>query len=159
MFVLGHIGIGRQLVGSRGRALPALPLLLGMLLPDLIDKPLYYLHISSFISCTRTFGHTGLLLALIMVFAYVRRSSTFLALGLGMATHLALDCLLDLPTSDSRSALIAVTWPFLDSHFATFEMSMVDHLRRLFAAPVMVSELIGLGLIVWEYWRSRQARV
>jgi hypothetical protein len=158
MFVLGHIGIGRRLVGFRGRALPTLPLLLGTLLPDLIDKPLYYLHLSRVVSCTRTFGHTGLLLALVLGLAYLRRSKALLALGLGMATHVALDCLLDFLTSDSRSALIAFAWPLLDLHFATVDMSVLDHLRRLFTLPVMVSELIGLGLILWEYSRSRHAR-
>src|SRR5438067_10478379 len=113
MFVFGHIGFGRLLIGSRGRSLPALPLLLGMLLPDVIDKPLYYAHISSFISCTRTFGHTGLFIAAVLVFAYVRRSSALLALGVGMITHVALDCLLDVLASDERSALTALTWPFL----------------------------------------------
>ena len=158
MFVLGHIGIGRLLVGSRGRGLPALPLLLGMLLPDLIDKPLYYAHLSSVISCTRTFGHTGLFVALMLVLAYARRSSAFLAVGLGMATHVALDCLLDLLVSDTRSALTALAWPFVDTHFSTFNMSVADHLRRLLVTPVLVTEVIGLGLMAWEYWRSRYVR-
>ncbi len=158
MFVFGHIGIGRTLVGSRGRGLPALPLLLGMILPDLIDKPLYYAHLSTFISCTRTFGHTGLFLALLLLLAYARRSSALLALALGMTTHVALDCLLDLLTSDTRSALTAAAWPFLDTHFAIVDMSVADHLRRLLVTPVMVTELIGLGLIGWEYWRSQMVR-
>jgi membrane-bound metal-dependent hydrolase YbcI (DUF457 family) len=157
MFVFGHIGIGRLLIGSRGRGLPALPLLLGMLLPDVIDKPLYYAHISSVISCTRTVGHTGLSVALVLLVAYVRRSSAFLALGVGMTTHVTLDCLMDLLTSDTRSALTALTWPFLDTHFAIINMSVTDHLRRILVKPVMVTELIGLAVIAWEYWRSRHA--
>ena len=158
MFVFGHIGFGRLLVGSRGRGLPALPLLLGMLLPDLIDKPLYDSHIFSVVTCTRTFGHTGLLIALVLVLAYARRSSALLAVGLGMVTHVALDCLLDLLTSTSMSALVALTWPFFDTHFSTYDMSITDHLRRLVATPVLSTELIGLGLIAWEYRRSRQVR-
>jgi hypothetical protein len=158
MFVFGHIGIGRLLVGSRGRGLPALPLLLGMLLPDLIDKPLYYAHISDIVSCTRTFGHTGLFVALVLILAYVRRSSILLALGLGMATHVALDCLLDLLASDRGSALTALTWPFVQTHFSIVHLSVADHLRRILVAPVLVSEAIGLGLLAWEYGRSRDSR-
>src|SRR5947207_14340366 len=105
MFVLGHIGVGRRLVGSRGRALPAVPLVLGTVLPDLIDKPLYYAHFSNFISCTRTFGHTGLLLALVFGCFVVKRSNGWLALGLGMSTHLLLDWTLDLLTSSDTSSL------------------------------------------------------
>jgi membrane-bound metal-dependent hydrolase YbcI (DUF457 family) len=127
-----------------------------MLLPDLIDKPRItrnlqrrYLHAHV--------RHTGLLIALVLVL-YARRSSALLAVGLGMVTHVALDCLLDLLTSTSMSALVALTWPFFDTHFSTYDMSITDHLRRLVATPVLSTELIGLGLIAWEYRRSRQVR-
>src|SRR5438067_10091840 len=96
MFVFGHIGFGRTMIGSKGRSLPALPLVVGMLLPDLIDKPLFYWHVSSFITCTRTFGHTALFLGSLLGLAVMRRSRVWLALGVGAATHLALDGLLDL---------------------------------------------------------------
>jgi hypothetical protein len=156
MFVFGHIGFGRLLIGSRGRALPFLPLLIGMLLPDLIDKPLYYVHISSFISCTRTFGHTGLFAALVLCAAAIRRSSTLLAVGLGIATHLGLDCAMDMLSHDAQSAVTALTWPFLDRHFSVLNMSMADHLRRIFVTPVMITELIGFTIVAWEYLRWRR---
>jgi hypothetical protein len=157
MFVFGHLGIGRLVVGPRGRALPFVPLLLGMLLPDLIDKPLYYAHVSSFISCTRTFGHTGLFLIVVLLAATVRRSNVLLAIGIGMASHLALDCAMDLWSNDIRSAWVALAWPFAGWHFSVYRMTVADHLKRIFVAPVMVTELVGLTILVWEYWRWRRA--
>jgi len=157
MFVFGHVGIGRLVIGPRGRALPFIPLLIGLLLPDLIDKPLYYAHLSSFISCTRTFGHTGLLAILVLLIAAARRSSALLAVGLGMATHLALDCVMDFWSYDTRSAWTALTWPLGGWHFAVVEISVVDHLKRIFVAPVMLTELMGLIVLAWEYRRARRA--
>src|SRR5580704_10954240 len=110
MFVFGHIGIGRTLAGPWRRRLPAFPFIVGALLPDLIDKPLYYSRIWEFVSCTRTFGHTGLLLALIGAVAYLTRSRGLAALALGVATHLVLDCVLDVFGDEgSGSAWTAVT--------------------------------------------------
>ena len=43
MFVLGHVGIGTRVLGGLRQRLPARWLILGCLLPDLIDKPLFYL--------------------------------------------------------------------------------------------------------------------
>ena len=42
MFVLGHLGIGSWLAARRVRADSIAWLLFGAVLPDLIDKPLYY---------------------------------------------------------------------------------------------------------------------
>ena len=76
MFVFGHIGIGRALVRPWQARLPAVPLILGMLLPDIIDKPLYYSRIWPFIARFRTFGHTGLLLLVLLGAASARQSRT-----------------------------------------------------------------------------------
>jgi hypothetical protein len=158
MFIFGHVGIGRKLVHPWSRRLPAVALIAGMLLPDLIDKPLYYARISDFFSCTRTVGHTGLFLMTILAIAYFARSSGLGALGAGVATHLALDMFLDLFGRDpQRAAWIAFTWPFLNRNFAyAFIPSITSHLERLWATPVIAAEVVGLALIAWDYWRWRQ---
>jgi len=79
MFVFGHIGIGRALIGRWRHTLPLVPLTIGMLLPDIIDKPLYYARVWPFISCTRTFGHTGAFLLLLLLIAYWTRRPTLMA--------------------------------------------------------------------------------
>ena len=157
MFVLGHVGIGRRLVGSRGRRLPTVPLVVGMVLPDLIDKPLYYWHFSEFISCTRTFGHTGLLLALVCAVAASRKSAAWLAVGLGMSTHLLLDWTLDVIFSKDISAeAIAFAWPFWYTHFLTYDVTPLEHLGFIFRGPILTGEIVGLSLLVWEYVRRRR---
>lgn len=158
MFLLGHVGIGRTIVGRWGRALPLVPLVVGTLLPDLVDKPLYYTHVSSFISCTRTFGHTGLFLGLLLLIATVTRSRAWLALGIGVATHITLDGFLDLFSHERSSALVAFAWPFLDRHFFTYGFtSPLDQLKHLWKAPIVSAEAIGLLLLVREYLKRESA--
>src|SRR4051812_1287155 len=80
-----------MLFGWRMR-LPTVWLYAGCLLPDLIDKPLFYgLGPTALITGTRTFGHTGLfLLASLLVAAALRRPWS-IALAAGITTHFALD--------------------------------------------------------------------
>ena len=160
MFVLGHVGIGRAIIGSRGRALPLVPLVFGILLPDVIDKPLYYLHLSPFISCTRTFGHTGLFVLGLVAIALMTRSRAWAAAAAGVATHGVLDALLDMSSvlSGGRSStLVALAWPVFDTHFFSYSFKTpIDQLKQLWNAPVLVCEFIG-GLLLWrEYSRPRR---
>jgi hypothetical protein len=159
MFVLGHIGIGRTVIGESGRRLPTIPLLFGMLLPDLIDKPLYYAHLSSVISCTRTFAHTGVFLLIVLAFGLARRSRATTAVGVGIATHLALDCFLDGVNSVIQggigSGVIAFVWPLLGWQFVVHDTTAWNHLMTVLSLPVMVSEVIGGLLLAAEYLRSR----
>jgi hypothetical protein len=149
MFVFGHIGIGRKLVSPWSRDLPRVPLIVGMLLPDLIDKPLYYAGVWDYVSCTRTFGHTGLLLVFLLIAGYFARSQAWLALGCGVATHLLLDCLMD--GFGAKSTWIALTWPILYRDFAHYYLSVPGHVQSLLVGPVVVAEIVGLALIAWDY--------
>jgi hypothetical protein len=160
MFVLGHVGIGRLIVGRWGRALPVAPFVLGAILPDLIDKPLYYAHVSDFITCTRTFGHTGLLLAALALIAFVRRSPSLTAVALAMSTHLLFDGLLDLQSRSTSTTFVAFTWPFLYRSFATFDIpSPLQHLMLIKRLDIIVTETIGAIVLWWEFsgarWRRR----
>src|SRR5690348_3085949 len=118
MFVLGHMGIGRALLGRARWRFPALAFFVGALLPDIIDKPLYYAHLSAYVDGTRTFGHTGLFLCALGVTAALRRSRVWGALAIGVATHLLLDGFLDLFQPLPSAEWIALTWPFLYTRFA-----------------------------------------
>jgi LexA-binding, inner membrane-associated putative hydrolase len=152
MFVFGHIGVGRQLVSRWRDALPALPLLLGTLLPDIIDKPLYYAKIFPYVSCTRTFGHTGLLVLLLLGAAQVFRSRALAAVGVGAATHLLLDCAMDFTSAGPSSAWIATTWP-LQGSFAISPKVLSEHLLGLWDKPIVMGEVLGLALLVWQLRR------
>jgi hypothetical protein len=158
MFLLGHIGIGRAMARPWRTRLPVMPLILGTLLPDIIDKPLYYSRAFDLITCTRTFGHTGLLILLIAGAAWLRRSRALAAVSLGMATHLILDCIVDLPGVGRDSATwVAMLWPLLGHEFVTsYFQSMKEHFLRLGSWPVLSGEVVG-GVLLLIEWRQRKA--
>jgi len=160
VFVFGHVGIGRAIVGPLRRTLPVVPFIAGALLPDLVDKSLYYAHFSDFISCTRTFGHTGLFLAGIALVAWARGSWTIAAVAVGVATHHALDASMDMLSRLPSSEVIAFTWPFAHRHFASYHFSSpIDQLSQIWKPRIMITEAIGLLLLAREFlkWRSRPA--
>jgi hypothetical protein len=158
MFVLGHVGIGRLIVGRRGRALPVVPFLLGAILPDLIDKPLYYAHMWDYITCTRTFGHTGLLLAALALVAYAKRSPSWTAVALAMSTHFVFDGVLDLQSSSTSTTWIAFSWPFVYGRFATFDIpSPLQHLMMIKRLDIIVTETIG-AILLWREFSGALTR-
>ncbi|MEO7189524.1 MAG: metal-dependent hydrolase [Vicinamibacterales bacterium] len=158
MFIFGHLGVGRKLAQPWSRSLPTIPLLLGMLLPDIIDKPLYYAEVADIFSCTRTFGHT---LALALVFLLVGLGSgkrAFTAIALGMTTHVVLDCLVEGPGKDLwSSSWIAAWWPFFGWKFSRVHFTVSEHVGRLIVWPTLIGEAVGLALLGWDF-RRRRAR-
>lgn len=174
MLVLGHLGIGSKLVNPWTRELPKAALFLGMLLPDIIDKPLYYGLVMitgkhsaelGLISSTRTFGHTSILLLVITGVAVLRRSKGWAALALGMATHLFLDNLSDTLTGyfdtnpvqpGERSALVALLWPFLKNQFSASPFAnLAGHMAHSFNGITMGAEVVGAAILGWDYWKNR----
>lgn len=167
MLIFGHLGIGKRLARPWSSNLPSLPLYIGMLLPDLIDKPLYYanLHLKNrqlpywkLITCTRTIGHSSLCLGLLLLGAGLLRSRLFRALSLGVATHVFLDCMMDYAglhllhsssTEEVSSALTALEWPELSSSFSVFWFeSVADQARHWMTLPTLVTESVGLLLLL-----------
>ncbi len=173
MLLLAHMGIGRKLVSPWTRTLPVWPLLLGTILPDLIDKPLFYatkfLTAASsselaFFSGTRTLGHTAFALLIITLFAMTSRSRMLAALSLGIATHLLLDNLSDgliqhfyLGTSTGeRSSLVALLWPFYKPYFSVAPFNdLGGHLHRVSNPITLGSEVVGALILGWDAWKSR----
>lgn len=149
MFILGHLGIGRQLARPFARGLPVGWLLVGTLLPDLIDKPLYYtlraLEISStLITGSRTFGHTGLLLIALATIAWITRSRAVAALAIGASTHLLLDNVLDRLIAADPQAVWALLWPAFDGRFpGPPATGLAAHLAHSFHPLVVGGELLG----------------
>jgi hypothetical protein len=166
MFILGHLGLGSKLVSPWAARLPRRELLLGTLLPDLIDKPLYY-GLSwlerargaelGLISGTRTFGHTAVLLLAIAISAYFRRSPATGAIALGMATHLALDGVFDSlrGIEVAMSLLPAMLWPFLGRGFPVAQAEgLGEHLSALREPVLLGGEAVGVLLLGWDFWKS-----
>ena len=97
MFLLGHLGIALGLAWlltfrSSARVDYRL-ILLGSVLPDLIDKPL---GIALGLE-TRIYGHTFVFLAAVLALGFVPRWASLRLLGFGAATHLLLDRIWDMP--------------------------------------------------------------
>ena len=168
MFVLGHVGIGRRLVtrayaafSRRERRL----FILGALLPDLIDKPLYYIPswitgktgaALGLIAGTHSFAHTGLFLLLLAgAAALVRRRHSvhrgaLRALALGSATHLALD------TIGLTMNAATMFWPLLGWQFTAFtHRGLGEHLWTIFRPVTLTGELLGGAVLAWDAWKRR----
>jgi membrane-bound metal-dependent hydrolase YbcI (DUF457 family) len=176
MWVLGHLGIGSGIARRISRGLPIGWLLFGTVLPDLIDKPLYYgLSLATgkrgfdlgLVSCTRTFGHTAIFLVAIAIYAWARRSRAAAAVALGVGTHLVLDAFQDywfrafLGNEGESSALVALLFPFHLARFSEMPFaSLAEHLRSVGRPFLLVSEGIG-ALILARLWiiERRRARL
>ena len=178
MFVLGHLGIGSRL----GRLVPAVRasratpwLILGTILPDLIDKPLYYgVALATggdgdrmgIITCTRTIGHSALFALLLwLAIAAMGRRAAGLALFVGMATHGLLDLGGDTTGSllarlglmskpPGFSSLRALLFPLVGARFASMPFHTPrEHLRGLAQAYTIAGELVG-GALLFVAWRG-----
>jgi len=172
MFIFGHMGIGSLLARPLSLGLRKRWLLVGTLLPDLMDKPLYY-GLSTItglrgaelglISGSRTFGHTALLLLALTLAAYWRESKVLAALAIGMATHLFLDNLGDhfngvsgFQFDPASSTLAALLFPFLGFHFPVMPYASVEeHAGSIFQSYALWGEIIGASLLAWDYWKRQ----
>jgi hypothetical protein len=158
LFILGHAGIGPRLLGPLRQRLPLAWLLFGCLLPDLIDKPLFYglLHVEGhpdpFITGTRTFGHSGLFLLALGLLALVTRSRAAWAVAAGVLTHLVLDALGEVFIKPDPTTYIwlAIFFPLLGKRFPVAHFgSLTEHLRMgAQNAYVIAGELLGAGILL-----------
>jgi hypothetical protein len=176
VFVLAHLGLGTTLARPRlgARGLPWL--LLGTLLPDLIDKPLYYgaallthRHGAELglLSSTRIFGHS-LALALVLYLLLPRRIGVPLVAGI--LTHLGLDELGDVfgrfwPSlrlvHDGPDTAHAILFPLLGFRFPVSSyMSPREHLASLANVYLLASEALGAALLAvqWRFLREGLGR-
>ncbi|HZP64943.1 MAG TPA: metal-dependent hydrolase [Rudaea sp.] len=149
------------------RGLPLRWLVLGGLLPDLIDKPLYYSLVFAtgkrgtelgLISGTRTFGHTGLFLLLFVGLWAWRRSPSLAAIAWGIASHLLLDNIGDLfGERNGPTAFDALMFPLLGAHFPiSFFKSIKEHLLSVRNLYVGGGEVAGALLLLWSWLQSRR---
>ena len=144
-------------------------LYLGCLLPDLIDKPLYYaLSLSTgrhgaaigLISGTRTIGHTALFCLLLALLSL--RWPIWSAVAAGVVTHLLLDNLGDVvgpPVPFERLTVIALLFPALGVRFpiAPFE-GLAEHVHsNLTSAYAIGGELVGSAILLAAWLRRRQS--
>jgi hypothetical protein len=161
MFALGHLGLGKTVAArpygrfSRGETRA---FLLGALLPDLIDKPLFYLPFwitgrsAGILSGTHLFAHTGLFLLLLSGTAAVTRSRQLRALAIGVATHFLLDCV------GLSMGLGTLLWPLLGWRFPAYPFrGLGQHLLTMLNPITLAGELVGAAILLRDYRRARRA--
>ncbi|GAC1554241.1 MAG: metal-dependent hydrolase [Myxococcales bacterium] len=159
MYPLGHLGIGIQLVPRRLReGLRFRWLALGCLLPDLVDKPVFFWmqETSRGRHPSRLFGHTLLFWALLVLAERATRSTELRAVVLGTLTHLFLDGAGELVGGTPSSSLITLFWPLFGPRFPIEGLS--HHMGLSEHALYLAGELAGAALLLWELARSRRAR-
>jgi hypothetical protein len=168
MFVFGHAGIGRTLAAPLARGLPDRWFFLGALLPDLIDKPLYYGLAwitgnygadAGLISGTRTIGHTGTLMLALTVLSVVLKNRALAAMALGSATHLLLDAFMDFWSGGNpwaNGVVVAILFPGAGVRFpVTPHTGANEHAWSLLRPEILATEAVGALLIGWHLWKHR----
>ena len=125
-------------------------LLVGSLLPDVIDKPTGLLLFKETISTGRIFSHTLLFLILITLwglFFYRHYGRTwFLSLSFGTFMHLVLDQLWRMPRT--------LLWPILGAKFERIDLTgYIEGIwHGLFSDPATyIPDLLGLFILIWFF--------
>jgi hypothetical protein len=150
MFPLAHLGIGSAITRLCPAKLPFRWVLVGTVLPDLIDKPIFFLASHSFPEAgweagKRGFAHTLVFLLLLVAISRARKSPTLWAISAGTATHLVLDVISKSTAGRSTAlgSLQVLFWPFAGWSFPTLSHGM-------HGIEIWIFEAIGLGLLVLQ---------
>ena len=148
MFALGELGIGlglAWLVSRRNRSAVDFRLvLLGSILPDLIDKPLgAVLHLDA-----RLWAHSLMFLAGILLLSLLPALRGLRWVGFGDAVHLLVDLIWQQPQ--------VMLWPFLGLAFPPGEQSFGGYLQVLLTDPyVQFGEIVGGAILIATAWHYR----
>ena len=123
-------------------------LMVGSLLPDIIDKPVGQFFFRETFSNGRIFSHTLLFLIVLAAAGYglyrYRRKVWLLTLAAGTFMHLVLDQMWQAPRT--------LFWPLLGFGFEKGYLTdwLLNVLRALFSDPaVYIPEAVGLVILVW----------
>ncbi|MFC1908803.1 metal-dependent hydrolase [Chloroflexota bacterium] len=126
-------------------------ILIGALLPDIIDKPVGQFFFRETFNNGRIFGHTLIFLIMVTavgIYLYRRNSRTWLlTLSFGTITHL----LLDQMWLNSKTLF----WPLLGLSFERGEVDnyVLSIFQTLLTNPIVyITELVGLAVLIWFFW-------
>jgi len=164
VFALGHLGLGKRLAAPSYRRFSPVErrsFFLGALLPDLIDKPLFYIPFlitggpsgpGGILSGTHLFAHTGLFLLALAAAARITRSGPLRAAAIGFATHFVLDCV---GLSLGAGTLL---WPLLGWRFPIYPFAnLSQHLATILNPITLAGELLGATILWWDHRKVRRA--
>lgn len=123
-------------------------LLVGSLLPDIIDKPVGVFFFRGTFSSGRIFAHTLLFLVILTAAGYYlyrrRRRTWLLVLAFGTFVHIILDQIWATPRT--------MLWPLLGFTFDRLEVSewLTYWFWDLFIYPdLFIPEILGLAILLW----------
>jgi hypothetical protein len=147
MLLFAHLGLtlaAAKLVERFGLR-PDLPIvLLGSILPDLIDKPLGYLIYGS-MATGRIFAHTLLFLLVLVALAAILKSRPLGSLAFGVLAHQALDTIWRTPE--------VFLWPILGDFPVKAHVSVLGYFEMLIHGlqnpAILVPELLGLFFLLY----------
>ena len=159
MFLFGHIGItlGIFMLLKMHPSLSKIPIdlrlvVLGSILPDLIDKPLKLFIFADSMSSGRTYGHTLLFCLLLFLGAFYlwkkKNNSAVLVIPVASFLHLIQDRMWKTPET--------LLWPLMGWEFpkGSYSPSIIDYFLNMFtnsytpaAGYVFTSELLGILIL------------
>ena len=163
VFAFGHLGIGKKIAALPYRRFSPVEkraFFLGALLPDLIDKPLFYIPFwltgrpggaTGILSGTHLFAHTGLFLLALVVAALISRARPLRAVAIGVATHFILDIV------GLSMGLGTLLWPLFGWRFPVYPFkNLGQHLGTILSPVTLAGELCGAAILTWDYWKARR---
>lgn len=141
MYLLGHLGIGlgtAWLVASKGRRTVDYRLvLLGAILPDLIDKPLGFLLGLE----TRLWAHTLVFFLAVLAASAIPSVRSLVGLALGVGSHLFLDRIWEQPW--------VLWWPAFGVGFPLDGVNFSNLLQVLVSDPYVIGgEIVGTAVLL-----------
>jgi inner membrane protein len=145
-----HLGVTSAIVFLTlgARRIDFRVVLLGSILPDLIDKPIGRIFFERQFQSSHLFGHTLLfvtvLLLAIQLLLRGKTARTWFILPIAALIHLALDGMWSHP--------VTLFWPLFSTRFPPEPVASYWHevlLRPLVHPWVLVQELIGLAILVY----------
>jgi len=159
VFALGHLGIGKKIATRQYRRFSPVEkraFFVGALLPDLIDKPLFYIPFwlnhrgGDVLSGTHLFAHTALFLLVLVIAARLTRSLVVRAVAIGVATHFILDLV------GLSMGMGTLLWPLFGWRFPAYPFSNLgQHLSTIFRPVTLAGEVLGAAILLWD-WRKRR---
>ena len=149
MLLFAHLGL--TLAGARlmrGAYLGFV--LLGSMLPDIIDKPLGEVLFGT-PAMGRTIAHTLLFLLLLGAVALYLQDLRLAWLAGGVLAHFLLDFMWNTP--------VTLLWPLLGGFPRAADLSTLDYMQVLLKGlgqpMVAVPEMLGLVYLLWFAWMRR----
>ena len=153
MLPLAHMGIGSLAVQLLVPKIPKRLLILGAILPDLIDKPLFALLDFTILTRDPTLtnggrgpGHSLVLLCLLFFFGFWGKIKKVLTLALGVFSHILLDLISDLFERGDVMYQVSQNTSYLDnflSHFPKGHQSPELLLLELGGALLLIVQYLG----------------